>query len=65
VNNWDASAGADFYEHSMQTHVHRWRKCIATGGDYVEQQCLVAENWLFATALLFAIYLFHFAWKYT
>ena len=28
---------ADFYEHGMQAFVHCWRKCIANGGDYVEQ----------------------------
>jgi hypothetical protein len=32
-----ASDHANFYERSMQALVHRWRKCIASGGDYVEQ----------------------------
>jgi hypothetical protein len=32
-----ASADDNFYERSMQTLVHRWRKCIASGGDYVER----------------------------
>jgi hypothetical protein len=36
----------------MQVLVHRWRKCIANGDDYVERQCSVAENVLFSTALL-------------
>jgi hypothetical protein len=31
------SAGADFYECSMQALVHRWQKCIANGGNYVEK----------------------------
>jgi len=31
------SAGADFYERGMHALVHRWRKCIANGGDYVEK----------------------------
>jgi hypothetical protein len=30
-----ASAGADFYKHRWR-HVHLWRKCIASCGDYVE-----------------------------
>jgi hypothetical protein len=25
------------YERSMQALVHRWRKCIANGGDYVKK----------------------------
>ena len=31
------STGAEFYERGMQALVHRWRKCIANGGDYVEK----------------------------
>jgi hypothetical protein len=38
VSKWVASAGADFYERSIQAPVHRWRKCILSGGDYVERQ---------------------------
>jgi hypothetical protein len=34
---WATSTGADFYECDMQALVHRWRKCIANGGDYVEK----------------------------
>jgi hypothetical protein len=34
VKQW---AGADFYEYGMQALVHRWRKCIASGGDYAEK----------------------------
>jgi len=37
VEQWATSAGADFYERGMQALVHRWRKCIANGGDYVEK----------------------------
>jgi hypothetical protein len=33
VKQWVTSAGSDFYERSMQALVHRWRKCIANGGD--------------------------------
>jgi hypothetical protein len=33
----DNPAGADFYERGMQALVHRWRKCIANGDDYVEK----------------------------
>jgi hypothetical protein len=36
VRWWIASTGADFYERSMQTLVHHWQKCIASGGGYVE-----------------------------
>jgi hypothetical protein len=31
------SAGADFYERGMQTLVHRCRKYIANGDDFVEK----------------------------
>ena len=31
------SACADFYERGTQALVHRWRKCIASGADYVEK----------------------------
>ena len=31
------SLHAALYEHGMQALVHRWRKCIANGGDYVEK----------------------------
>jgi hypothetical protein len=37
VEQWATSAGADFYEYGMQALLHRWRKCIANGGDYVEK----------------------------
>jgi transposase len=37
VRKWVASAGADFYERSMQALVHHWRKCMANGGDYVQR----------------------------
>ena len=37
VKQWATSAGADFYECSMQALVHCWQKCIANGGDYVEK----------------------------
>ena len=37
VKQWATSAGADFYERGMQALVHRWRKCIAKSGDYVEK----------------------------
>ena len=40
VKQWATSGGADFYECSMQALVHRWRKCIANGGDYVEKYVL-------------------------
>ena len=37
VNQCATSAGAEFYERGMQALVHRWRKCIAIGGDNVEK----------------------------
>ena len=37
VKQWAATASADFHECGMQALVHRWRKCIASGGDYVEK----------------------------
>jgi hypothetical protein len=37
VKQWTTSVGADFYECGMQALVHRWRKCIANDGDYVEK----------------------------
>ena len=37
VKQWVTSAGADFNECGMQAFVHRWRKCLANGGDYVEK----------------------------
>ena len=37
VKQWTTSAGADFYERGVQALVHRWRKCIANGGDYVKK----------------------------
>ena len=37
VKQWATSAGADFYERGMQALVHRWRKCMANGGNYVEK----------------------------
>jgi len=37
VKQWVTSAGADFYEHVMQTLVHGWQKCIANGDDWAEK----------------------------
>jgi len=37
AKQWATTAGADFYECGMQALVHCWRKCIASGGDYVEK----------------------------
>jgi hypothetical protein len=36
VRKWVASTGADFYDRSMGTLGHRWRKCITSGGNYVD-----------------------------
>jgi hypothetical protein len=57
VSKWIASAGADFYELSIQALVYLWRKCIAGDGDYVERNCFVAENLPNPTALLCTLYL--------
>jgi len=37
VKHWGTSAGADFYGRDIQALVHRWRKCMANGDDYVEK----------------------------
>jgi hypothetical protein len=37
VEQWATSDGADFYERGMQALVHRWRKCISSGGDCVKK----------------------------
>ena len=49
--------GADFYERSTQALVHRRRKCIANGADYVEKYCFVAKNVLCQIVLLCSLYL--------
>jgi hypothetical protein len=46
VKLWATSAGANFYECGMQALIHRWRKCIANGGDCVEKSRFVAKNTL-------------------
>jgi hypothetical protein len=35
ARNWVVSAGADFYQRSMEALLHRLRKCLAGVGDYV------------------------------
>jgi len=57
VKQWATSAGADFYKRGMHALVHHWRKCIATGGDYVEKQCFVAKNLLYQIVLFCSLYL--------
>lgn len=54
------SAGADFYERSMQALVNCWRKCR---GDYAEKEYFVAENSLHHTVLLRALHLLQFQWE--
>ena len=56
VKQWVISAGADFYESSMQA-AHCWSQCMATGGDYVEKQCFVAKSLLCQIVLLCSLYL--------
>ena len=36
----------------MQSPVYCWQKCIASGGNYVEEECFVAENLFYQTVLL-------------
>jgi len=57
VKQWATPAGADFYECGTQALAHRWRKCIAHGGDYVEKLCFVAKNLLYQIVLLCSLYL--------
>jgi hypothetical protein len=57
VKQWATSAGTYFYERGMQALVHRWQKCIANGGDYVEKQCFVAKNLFYQIVLLCSLYL--------
>ena len=56
VKQWVTSADTDFYECGMQALVRRWRKCISSGGNYVEKQ-FVAKNLLYQTVLLCSLYL--------
>ena len=44
---WVVFVGADCYERGKQDLVDWLQKCIASGGDYVEKQCFVAENLLY------------------
>ena len=48
---WVMSTGADFYEHGMQTLVHCWQKCIASGSDCVEKWYfylrICSTNWCY------------------
>jgi len=57
VKQWATSAGADFYEPGMQALIHRWQRCIANGGEYVEKYCFVAKNLLYQIVLLCSLYL--------
>ena len=59
---WVTSTGVRFYKCGMQALVHRWQKCIATGGDCVEKQCFVAEHTLYQIVLLCSLYLLSFPW---
>jgi hypothetical protein len=57
VRKWVVSAGTDFYKRSTRALVHHWRKCMASGGDYVQRWCFVADNLLYPTVLLCILYL--------
>ena len=38
VKNWTATVGREFYQRGIQALVHRWKKCIEKGGDYVNKK---------------------------
>jgi len=52
-----------FYEHGMQAGIHHWQECIAYGGDCVEKQCFVAENFPCQIVLLCFLFQLLFRWK--
>ena len=60
---FNSGNSADVYKHDTQALVHCWQKCIATGGDYIEEQCFLAENLLCQIMLLCSSYLLQFSWK--
>ena len=37
VKNWTATAGREFYPRGIHALVHRWKKCIEKGCDYVKK----------------------------
>jgi len=39
----------------MRAFVHRWQKCIPNGGDHVEKQCFVAENFFYQIVIVFFV----------
>lgn len=41
----------------MQAVVHCWTKCTANGGECVEKQFFLAENFLYQIMLLCSLYL--------
>ena len=55
MKQWVISAGANFYEHSMQALIHGWQKCRANDGHYRKEWCFVAENFLYKIVLLFSL----------
>jgi hypothetical protein len=63
VGKWVAFAGADLRTQHAGSFVHRWRKCIASGGSYVARWCFVAENVLYPKALLYILYVLLFPCK--
>jgi len=57
VKQWVISTGGNFYEQSMQALGHSEWKCVANGGNYVEKQWSVAENFLYQIVLMRSLYL--------
>ena len=57
TKQWITSSGADIYERGMQALVYCWWKCIANGGNYVEESCYGAENLFYWIVLLCSLYL--------
>ena len=39
------------------------QECIANGSDYAENECSVAENFLYQIVLSCSLYLLQFPWK--
>lgn len=58
IKQWVTSTGQ-----VSQAFVHRWQKCIANSGAYVEKWYFEAENLLCQIALLCFSYHLEFPWR--
>ena len=52
---WVTSACVDFCDFNLLTLIYSWWKCIANGGDHVENKCSVAENLLCQIVLFVSV----------